>query len=83
MGTFKVSRLSDEEVCARYAAGESRTLIALKCKMPDQHVRNVLLHYGIALRTPEQVKSMIGAARNVGSRRRKRNALSLLSAGAA
>lgn len=72
MGTFKVSRLSDDEVCARYLAGESRTLIALRCRMPDQHVRDVLAHCGIPLRAPSEVRAMTAQARYIGSRRLRR-----------
>lgn len=70
MGTFRAPRLSDEDVCSRYLAGESRTMIALRAKMPDQYIRDVLQHYGVALRTQAEVKAMTGQARNVANRRR-------------
>lgn len=72
MGTFKASRLNDDEICARYVGGESRGIIGLRAKMPDAFIVEVLLHNGITLRTPSEVKAMTGQARNVANRRRPR-----------
>lgn len=72
MGTFKAPRLPDDEIVARYVGGESRTMIALRCKMPDQYIKDVLQHHGVALRTPAEGKSLTAQARYVGARRRPR-----------
>lgn len=71
MGSFKAPRLSDDQIVSEYIGGASRTMLALRCKMPDRYIKDVLAHYGVPLRTPSQVKAMVAQARYVESRRRR------------
>lgn len=61
MSVRKISRLTDAEIVARYQAGESRTLIALRAKVPDYHVEAVLIASGVRLRGPGEALRMARA----------------------
>lgn len=50
MGSFKRPLLSNDQIIARYRAGESVTLVALRAKMPDAYVTAVLTAAGVRLR---------------------------------
>lgn len=55
MGSFKVSRLSDAEIIARYRdAGESAGMLALRAKIPLYRVQEILTAAGIRLRGPSE-----------------------------
>lgn len=69
MGSLKISVLDDADIIRRYVGGESRTMIALRCKMADSYVVEVLERHGIALRRPEEVKRLVAEQRAVTIRR--------------
>lgn len=50
MGTFKVQRLTDAEIVARYVAGEGRGILGLRAKLPDYRVTEILTAAGVRLR---------------------------------
>lgn len=55
MGSLRrVSRLSDAEIIERYQAGEGRTMIALRAKVPDYHVEAVLTAARVRIRGPAE-----------------------------
>jgi hypothetical protein len=62
MGTMKIPRLSDSDVIARYQAGESRGMIALRAGKTDGWVLTVLTRAGIPIRT--SAESMAFAMRD-------------------
>jgi hypothetical protein len=75
MGSIKVPRLSEAEIVARYVAGEGRTMLALRAKMPDAWVREVLVFHGVELRTHAEATKAAGpriAAQRKRSERRFR-----------
>lgn len=53
--TRRRPRLSEDEMVERYVKrGESRTLIALRAKVPDYHVEAVLVARGVRMRGPAE-----------------------------
>jgi hypothetical protein len=54
----KQPRLTTAEIIERYLAGESRTLVALRAKVSDQHVRQILMDAGIPLRTMDEARRL-------------------------
>lgn len=46
----RIPKLSDAEIVALYQTGQSKSFIALKCKMPDYHVEAVLAASGVRIR---------------------------------
>lgn len=58
MGSIKVQALPDEEIVARYLAGEARGLIGLRAKVPDYRVKEILSDNGITLRSPAEVTTI-------------------------
>lgn len=69
MGSLKVPRLSEAEIVTRYVAGEGRTMLALRAKMPDAWVREVLAFHGVELRT--QAEAAKAAAPGSSATRRR------------
>lgn len=54
MGSVKVSRLSDAEICARYRDGECRTMLALRARVPDYRITEILQASGVRIRGPNE-----------------------------
>jgi hypothetical protein len=54
MGSVKISRLSDAEICERYRDGECRTMLALRAKVPDYRITEILTAHGVRLRGPNE-----------------------------
>lgn len=69
MGSIKISVLDDHDIIRRYVGGESRTMVALRCKMPDSYVVEVLERHGIPLRRPSEIKALVAEQRAVTIRR--------------
>jgi hypothetical protein len=65
MGSIKISALDDASIISRYVGGESRTMIALRCKMPDAYVIEVLTLHGIPLRRPSEIRALVSEQRAV------------------
>lgn len=63
MGTIKVQALPDEEVVARYLAGEARGMIGLRAKIPDCRVVEILAANGITLRSPAEARAITSKLR--------------------
>jgi hypothetical protein len=59
VGTFKAARLSDQDVVARYVAGEARGMISLRAGKPDAWVVAILQAAGIPLRTPAESMAIL------------------------
>lgn len=58
MGSIKVQTLSNDEIVARYLAGEARGLIGLRAKIPDYRVVEILMSNGITLRSPAEARAI-------------------------
>jgi hypothetical protein len=57
VGTLKFQKLSDDEICQRYEAGDSQGLISLKARISTAQVRAILQGRGVRLRgQPESVR---------------------------
>ena len=50
MGTARLQRLTDDEIVARYNAGESQSLIGLRARLSTAQVRAVLVGLGVRIR---------------------------------
>lgn len=50
MGSRSVCRMPESEIVARYQAGEPRTLIALRARVPDYHIEAVLTAANVRIR---------------------------------
>lgn len=58
MGTLKVSRLSDAEICALYASGQGRVEIGLRAGLSEPAIKAILLRNGVVLRTPTEARQL-------------------------
>lgn len=76
MGSLKTPRLSEDEIVARYRAGEARGILGLRAGVPDYRLVEILNLAGWSLRTPEQARALAEASRAAtvvrNRRRRKR-----------
>lgn len=60
--------LTEDEIVARYRAGEARGMIGLRARVSDARVKEILLAAGIELRSQREVVALIAT----GRRRRHR-----------
>jgi hypothetical protein len=54
LGTLNLQKLSDDEICARYRAGESQGFIGLRARLSCYQVRDILKRHGVRLRTSSE-----------------------------
>lgn len=59
MGSLYIPKLSEDEVVARYVAGESRGLLGLRAKKSDAWVVACLIRAGVPLRTPSEAMAIM------------------------
>jgi hypothetical protein len=62
MGTRRLQRIPDTEICRLYLANECRQLIGLRAGLYDKEVLAVLARNGVALRSREEAKALAAAA---------------------
>lgn len=73
MGSLpRTSRISDQEIIARYRAGEGRGILALRAGIGDSMIVGILTAAGVPLRNPSEVKAMIAKSRLATLARRAR-----------
>lgn len=75
MGSFRIPRLSEMEVCKLYAEGFSRTEIGWRGRLYDAEVLAILQANGVPLRSHADARAL-SAARRERTRARMRAARS-------
>ena len=71
MGTWRRQKISDEEICRRYQAGEGRVAIGLRAGLWDQEVVAVLQRHGVTLRTMKEAAVLAGEQRKARGIKKK------------
>lgn len=71
MGTRRVQRLSDSEICTAYRGGMSRYDICLRARIYDRELAEVLRRNGVALRGDAEWRAISEASRSAYRERRK------------
>ncbi len=54
MGSLKFQKLSDDQICRQYAAGDSQGLLSLKARISTAQVRAILVARGVRLRGQQE-----------------------------
>lgn len=54
----KTPRLSAADIIERYRAGESLTMVALRAKVSDAHIRSILRDAGVPLRSANEAQRL-------------------------
>jgi hypothetical protein len=55
---IKYPRLSVAEIIDRYMSGESLTLVALRAKVSDPHIKSILADAGVPLRGMDEARRL-------------------------
>jgi hypothetical protein len=63
MGWLKPARLTEEEIVARYLAGEAATWLAMRAGKDFYWVRDVLVRHNVAVRGPKQALDLANKRR--------------------
>jgi hypothetical protein len=50
MGSLKIQRLSDAEICQQYRDGQSQGYLSLKARISTAAVRTILVAHGVRVR---------------------------------
>jgi hypothetical protein len=63
MSTRKKPAISNALICRLYEQGESRQVIAMRARVPEPAIREILIACGVRLRTSEEVNRINGHRR--------------------
>jgi hypothetical protein len=72
VGTLNLQKLSDDEICQRYAHGDSQGLLSLKARISTAQVRAILQARGVRLRGQQESLRLSLRTRTFDSTRRMR-----------
>ena len=57
MGTLKIQRLSDDEICQQYRDGASQGYLSLRARISCAKIRDILVTHGVRVRqSPEAIR---------------------------
>ena len=54
VGTFKIQRLTDDQIVSQYLAGETQGMLSLRARISQAAVRDILIRHGVRLRTSQE-----------------------------